>query len=701
MATPPPTGELEIGLHRLDANRYTVELRSRPPDSDADMAPVRATATFDLEALRAAEGDGPGAVGQALADRLLADPAIREHYRQACTAAEAAGAVLRVRLFVGPTAPDLHALRWELLRDPGTGRPLATRERVLFSRFLSSSDWRPVRLRPREDLRALVVIANPTDLAAYRMAAVDVEAERQRARDALGEIPIVEVTGPGTFTHLIDRLREEFDILYLVGHGALIKGEPILWLESATGASDRVSGRDLVDRLAELPRPPRLVVLASCQSAGTGEEAQVGEGGVLAALGPGLAEAGIPAVVAMQGNISMATVARFMPAFFRELRRDGQIDRAMAAARAEVRDRPDAWIPVLFLRLNSGRLWYVPGFSGGERGEEFERWKAVLNHIERGRCTPILGSGLLEPYVGSTREIARRWAESDRYPMAPHDREDLPQVAQYLSVTQDDGYLRDTLAKSLRREILQRYGSEIPDALRAEAVDDILQGMGELLKAAATCHRAENSADPHLVLAALPFRIYLTTNPDRLLVEALCEAGKQPEVDLCPWTDKVDWSESVFIRDPNFRPSVARPLVYYLFGRLDDPRSLVLTEDDYFDYLIGLTQNNERIPGVVRRALVDTALLFLGFRLDDWDFRVLFRSLMARGGRNKSGDYAHIAVQIDPEDGRNLDPEGTRRFLKGYFQNARISIYWGNVDGFARDLYDRWPQDQAAPGGHR
>src|SRR5262249_47178647 len=159
---------------------------------------------------------------------------------------------------------------------------------------------------------------------------------------------------------------------------------------------------------------------------------------------------------------------------------------------------------------------------------------------------------------------------------------------------------------------------------------------------------------------------------DGLVVEALREAGKQPEVGLCPWSETVDWSESVFVRDPDFRPSVDRPLVYYLFGRLDDPSSLVLTEDDYFDYLIGLTRNNERIPAVVRSALVNTALLFLGFRLDDWDFRVLFRSLMGQGGRDKRRDYAHVAVQIDPEDGRNLEPEGARRYLQRYFQDADI-----------------------------
>ena len=104
--------------------------------------------------------------------------------------------MLRVRLFIGPTAPESHALKWELLRDPRTGTIWRPASGSLFSRYLSSHDWRPVRLRPQESLRALVVIANPTDLGKYKMAPVDVDGERKRAEDALGEIPIVEVTGP-------------------------------------------------------------------------------------------------------------------------------------------------------------------------------------------------------------------------------------------------------------------------------------------------------------------------------------------------------------------------------------------------------------------------------------------------------------------------------------------------------------------------
>ena len=85
---------------------------------------------------------------------------------------------------------------------------------------------------------------------------------------------------------------------------------------------------------------PRIVVLASCQSAGSG-------GVGLAALGPRLAEAGVPAVIAMQGNVLMTTAAEFMQSFFKELLVDGQIDRAVAVARGNVRRSPDDWMPVL------------------------------------------------------------------------------------------------------------------------------------------------------------------------------------------------------------------------------------------------------------------------------------------------------------------------------------------------------------------
>jgi hypothetical protein len=60
----------------------------------------------------------------------------------------------------------------------------------------------------------------------------------------------------------------------------------------------------------------------------------------------------------MQGLVTITLVQDFMPVFFRELVRDGRIDRALAFARRAVSgDHPDWWSPVLYMNLRSGQLW--------------------------------------------------------------------------------------------------------------------------------------------------------------------------------------------------------------------------------------------------------------------------------------------------------------------------------------------------------
>jgi hypothetical protein len=93
---------------------------------------------------------------------------------------------------------------------------------------------------------------------------------------------------------------------------------------------------------------------------------------------------------------------------------------------------------------------------------------------------------------------------------------------------------------------------------------------------------------------------------------------------------------------------------------------------------------------VVRRALADTSLMFVGFRMDEWEFRVLFRSLMNQEGRSRRHKYSHVAVQIDPEGSQTLEPERARRYLQQYFEEVDISIYWGSVEDFVRQLKEGW-----------
>jgi hypothetical protein len=114
--------------------------------------------------------------------------------------------------------------------------------------------------------------------------------------------------------------------------------------------------------------------------------------------------------------------------------------------------------------------------------------------------------------------------------------------------------------------------------------------------------------------------------------------------------------------------------------------------------LIGLTSNTDLIPEVVREALVSKALLFLGFKLDDWNFRVLFRSIMNREGRDLLEKRPHVAAQVTPEEERILIPERARRYLETYFQsNPTISIYWGSSHDFITELYHKWDWPEGMP----
>jgi tetratricopeptide (TPR) repeat protein len=348
--------DLELLISHASADTYTLTLRFRYPAARQDKR-FDGAWTLDEVELRKHELD-PAAYGEQLAAQLLAEPDARSFLDQALAAAGSQQTPLHLRLFIADKAKALHSLRWETLRLPGAAAPLATGDWVYFSRYLDSRSWLPVHVPQRAALRALIAIAGP-DVSGTNWAEVRTDDELQAAQAGLGDIPAVALATRGqvTLANLMANVREGCDILYLVAHGIMRDGEPWVLLEQPNGGRAWTSGKKLAVRLGKLAQPPILVVLVSCQSAGSGK----GEDErALAALGPQLAAAGVPAVVAMQGNVSMDTAAAFMPLFLAELRRDGQVDRAMAVARDEVCERPDWYMPVLFTRLVDGRLFELP-----------------------------------------------------------------------------------------------------------------------------------------------------------------------------------------------------------------------------------------------------------------------------------------------------------------------------------------------------
>lgn len=350
---------LEIELRKRQEGVYSVELCCHEPDSGVD---IRLGATqhtdfcLDVNQLKTLIYN-PSAYAQELTRRFFASEAIRTMFANARAIAERSKTPLSICLLIAEESPELQGVYWELLNDPGDGSPLFTGDKVYFSRYLSSLSWRSVRLRPKARLRAMLLVANPLDISDYEnMHPIPVEAEIDRTRRSLQGVPLT-ILGQGSqrasLPNLIAHLQiEKPDILYIICHGALRRGQPYLWLEDADGKTAVTAGSDLITQIKELAHLPVLVVLASCESAGQPSEAEI-----RTALGPQLAQVGIPAVVAMQGDISQETIERFMPIFFRGLQQDGRIDRAMSLARGRVRRQPDFWMPVLFSRLTSGVIY--------------------------------------------------------------------------------------------------------------------------------------------------------------------------------------------------------------------------------------------------------------------------------------------------------------------------------------------------------
>jgi len=275
-------------------------------------------------------------------------------------------------------------------------------------------------------------------------------------------------------------------------------------------------------------------------------------------------------------------------------------------------------------------------------------WLLLMRRIAGGACTPFLGAGACHGTLPGGSEVAARWADEHAYPL--DDGHDLARVAQYIGVRQDDAmYPKELISAELA-------GVGPPDF--------------------------DDEHEPHAVLARLPLSIYMTTNYDDFMAAALRHAGKQPRREICRWNASPAVREQpTHLDDGALPPSAANPVVYHLHGHLDVPESLVLTEDDYLDFLVAVSRDDGLLPHQIQRALAGTSLLFVGYRLSDWDFRVIHRGLVMAG--EQSLRRLSVTVQLP-----RADP--ARAYLDKYFGAMKVRVYWGSATDFMRELQARW-----------
>lgn len=278
--------------------------------------------------------------------------------------------------------------------------------------------------------------------------------------------------------------------------------------------------------------------------------------------------------------------------------------------------------------------------------------------MNRGDCTPFIGAGACRPALPSGAALSRRIAHHFKYPFP--DSTDLARVSQFAATTFGD----PVDFKLLVCEWLARYRAASP-AL----------------------------PEPHAALANLRLPVYLTTNYDDFMSEALDTVGRASQRAVCPWSGghrhgrgprPADWSDL----------TADEPLVYHLHGSCTEPRTLVITEDDYLEFIVNMTEDQNGgyprlLPTALRPAITQRPFLFVGYSLNDWNFRALFHGLFKATARLHW--RRHVSIQLMPPlaDSGHDTRERAVRFMHDYFREWKISIYWGTAADFFDELTGR------------
>ena len=293
--------------------------------------------------------------GQALFDAVLPDDA-RSLYDQSRRQAELDGKGLRLKLRIEP--PELAALPWEFLYD---GRradfvSLSTTTPIVRDLGLPQA-IEPLRVTP--PLRILGLVASPRGTAQ-----LDVAREQQRVDEALKELRangLVEVKwlASPTWRDLQQEIRRHaFHVLHFVGHGGFDPDadEGLIVLADEAGEAHTLPATELAMLLADEPAL-RLVALNSCDGARGGSR------DVFSSTASILVRRGIPAVLAMQYDITDEASVEFARAFYEAVADGVPIDAAVAEARKAVRLAIPGTLewatPVLYQRAPDGVLFDI------------------------------------------------------------------------------------------------------------------------------------------------------------------------------------------------------------------------------------------------------------------------------------------------------------------------------------------------------
>lgn len=257
----------------------------------------------------------------------------------------------------------------------------------------------------------------------------------------------------------------------------------------------------------------------------------------------------------------------------------------------------------------------------------------LLDDIIENRCIPFIGAGFSRNAVLPAGAVMPLW---------------------------------DGLAKSLGDQMDDAYA----DTLDAISAFEHIYSRSKLVEVLSRLLHTE-TAQPggaHKTLCALPFELVCTTNFDFLL-----ERGYEAVGRFCrPITDEDQLSTHTGSGSVN---------LLKFHGDLNHPRRMVVTEEDY----AGFISRNPLIATFLANLLIGKTALFIGYSLDDPDFRLIWQIVGDRLGKLRRLAYT-IKVGADSKEIARFE----RRGVKVINIPGKPSNYPAIFESLFFELKEKW-----------
>ena len=512
--------------------------------------------------------------GQTLFDSLLGGE-VRSCYDMSLREAAQQDKGLRLKLRI--RAPELNALPWEFMYDPRQAEYVCLSRQTPIIRYLESP--RLIRaLTVTPPLRILGMIASPRDLPA-----LDVERERERMERATGELRaqgLVELTWlPGQTWRDLEEATwgGPWHVIHFIGHGGFDDhaDEGFIALADSTGQTKPLSATRLARLLAD-HTALRLVLLNACEGArGSGRD-------IFSSTASILVRRGIPAVLAMQYEITDRAAIELARAFYRALAYGMPADEAVVVARKAislaVANTVEWGTPVLYMRTPDGVLFDLsePPHAAPPSAEGPERAPEVDAEQEQ-RLEQLYLDGLAAFWVDKWEEAARCFqAIVDQQPGYADAKDRLQEAQRQRTLAGLDAQAQaaqavgDWVGARSALEELVAQEPEYKDAAALLETAEVQAQLADLYDQARQLHRARRWQAAVNVFARIAALDPDYPDPEGLLPSAREELAAQAQgaelqdlyrravlaLDAGHWAEARELLDRVLHLDPAYREAV-------------------------------------------------------------------------------------------------------------------------------------------------